>query len=171
LTQTGNLFFLVLALGSLERINFGTRLQGGRTDMCGHVAVADLPFERRIGTRCTIPAGLNFQFAATAVALFNGLMANPAVIGTALCGHERTLSAFSNGCTNHWNHPLESFNVMNTDNKMDRRAPPARLNKTIIIKPVTIEAIYSVVNTIFQQVFIGLYMMKGFIEVTRSNTG
>jgi hypothetical protein len=54
---------------------------------------------------------------------------------------------------------------------MDRRAPPARLNKTIIIKPVTIEAIYSVVNTIFQQVFIGLYMMKGFIEVTRSNTG
>jgi hypothetical protein len=60
---------------------------------------------------------------------------------------------------------------MNTDNKMDRRAPPARLNKTIIIKLVTIEAIYSVVNTIFQQVFIGLYMIKGFIEVTRSNTG
>jgi len=51
--------------------------------------------------------------------------------------------------------PLESFNVMNTDNKMDRRAPPARLKKAIFIKLATIEAINSVVNTIFQQVFIG----------------
>jgi hypothetical protein len=47
---TVNLFFLVLALGGLERIHFGTRLRCGRTDVRGHVAVANLPFERRIGT-------------------------------------------------------------------------------------------------------------------------
>jgi hypothetical protein len=47
---TGNLFFLVLTLGGLERIDFGTRLHCGRTDVRGHIAVADLPFERRIGT-------------------------------------------------------------------------------------------------------------------------
>jgi hypothetical protein len=104
--ETGNLFFLVLALGGLERIDFGTPLHGGRTDVRGHIAVADLPFERRIGTGRTIPAGLDFHFTAAAVALFHDLMANPAVIRTALCGHEWALSAFSNGCTNHWNHPL-----------------------------------------------------------------
>jgi len=130
---TGNLFFLVLALGGLERIDFGTRLHGGRTDVRGHVAVADLPFERRIGTGCTIPAGLDFHFTAAAAALFHGRMANPAVKRTALCGHERALSAFSDGCTNHWNHPLESFNVMNTNNKTDRIVPPARLKKQSLL--------------------------------------
>jgi hypothetical protein len=49
---------------------------------------------------------VDFHLTAAAVALLHDLMANPAVIRTALCGHERALSAFSNGCTNHWNHPL-----------------------------------------------------------------
>jgi hypothetical protein len=52
---------------------------------------------------------------------------------------------------------------MNTDNKMDRRIPPARFKKAIFIKLATIKTIYSVVNTIFQQVFICQQVFIGLL--------
>ena len=129
---TGNLFFLVLAFGGLEWIDLGTRLHRGRTDMRGHIAVADLPFERRIGTGCTIPAGVDFHLTAAAVALFHDLMANPAVIRTALCGHERALSAFSNGCTNHWNHPLDIMVLIPTIKRTGDYPLPSSKSRPIL---------------------------------------
>jgi hypothetical protein len=37
-------------------------------------------------------------------------MANPAVVGTPIRRHKRALHTFFDGCTNHWNHPLDKVN-------------------------------------------------------------
>jgi hypothetical protein len=33
-------------------------------------------------------------------------VAKPAIVGTSLFGHKQAIHAVSNGCTNHFNHPL-----------------------------------------------------------------
>jgi hypothetical protein len=68
-------------------------------------------------------------------------MANPLVVRTPFSGHERALNAFFNGCTNHWNHPLDYFLVC--IKKAGNRLDPAKTDLKI---PGNIMVLKSVVN-------------------------
>jgi hypothetical protein len=53
-------------------------------------------------------------------------MANPLVVGTPYGSHKRALIAFFDGCTNHWNHPLDDYLVF--IKKAGNRLDPAKTN-------------------------------------------
>ena len=75
--------------------------------MGSQVAVAVFPLDFRLRACAAVPTGCIFGSPAAALTLLDDLMANPAVVGTPFCGHKRALHTFFDGCTNHWNHPLD----------------------------------------------------------------
>jgi len=91
---------------SFERIDLGRAGGFCWADMGCQIAVTVLPFDRRLRTCSAIPAGWEFGSTVATVTLLDDLMANPAVVWTPISGHKRALHTFFNGCTNHWNHPL-----------------------------------------------------------------
>ena len=112
------------------------------------VAVSVFPFHGGIGTRCAIPTGWIFGTTAATLALFDDLMANPLVVRTPFSGHKRALNAFFNGCTNHWNHPLEFGFVC--IKKAGNRLDPAKADWKI---PGNIMTLESIVNNYFAKRF------------------
>jgi len=94
------------ALGCLKRINLCLLGAGAFGNMGSNIAITGFPFQRRIRKSCAIPSGRELGTAIAAIAFLHDLMANPAVVGTTLCSHQRALKAFSDGCTIHRNHPL-----------------------------------------------------------------
>jgi len=79
------------------------------------IAISVFPFQRGVRAGIAVPAGGKFLTAFAAFTLLYDYMANPAIIGTSLSGHKRTLFPISDSCTNHLNHPLvilfESTNI------------------------------------------------------------
>jgi len=70
------------------------------------VAGPVIPSLGGIGIGFTVPSGRCFCAALAPIALFNNLMANPAIEGAPLCRHKRARLALSYGRTVHCNHPL-----------------------------------------------------------------
>lgn len=76
----GYIFLFVSALGSLDRIDF---LLGCSRCSCSNmrsqIAPTGFPFDSRIGTRHTIPGGIELDIAVATITLLHDLMANAAV--------------------------------------------------------------------------------------------
>ena len=94
------------ALGSLQRVDLLLVARGGFGHMGGQVAVAGLPFGGRLGARAAKPTGRKFNLTVAAVTRLDGLVADTAVIGAAICGHERAILIFANGSTKQGYHLL-----------------------------------------------------------------
>ena len=112
--------------GCFQGIQFGFLGIGLGLDMSCEIARPVFPFRRRLRKGITIPTGFIFTGTLAAIALLDDLMANPAIEGTPLNGHERTFRPFSYGITNHWNHPLR-------EKVIKRPGAPGRFS--LIIKP------------------------------------
>jgi len=110
------LFFLAAgaALGSLERVDFGLGRRRG-FNMGGHIADPVLPFYGRVRGRAAIRGVIEMDDAAAPVALFDDFVADPAVEGAPLGGHEGTIGPFSYSVAKHGKNL--SFRNFKSNNK------------------------------------------------------
>jgi hypothetical protein len=102
--------------------------------MACEITVSVFPLDFRIRTGTAKPSGFLLHGAVAALALFDDLMANPAVVGTPLGCHEGTFLTLAYCGTNHGNHPLVMNRYAMAVYKLRRgrnKAPGAR---TEIIK-------------------------------------
>jgi len=79
-----DLSLFVLPFGRLERIDLCCCLSSRCSYMGSQITVADRPFLSRFGTGRAIPGSLHLYLAVATVALLHDLVANPAVVRTAL---------------------------------------------------------------------------------------
>ena len=74
------------------------------------VTISVFPFQFRFGASAAVPTALNLRCTVTALTSLNDFMAQTVVVAAAFGGHEGTLTALSNGLTNHGYHsPFHLF--------------------------------------------------------------
>lgn len=104
-TSEKGLLLLVISLRSLEGIGFLLVL-GLEPGVGGEVAIAALPLDRGVGIAVAKLSRRVFRAALAAPALFDNRMAGPSIITASRIGHEGTLRARLERCTNHDTHLL-----------------------------------------------------------------
>ena len=97
------------AFGCFKRINFCFGFVGFNGHVGGQVAIAVFPLNRGIRAGAAVPTTRKLGTPFTAVALFDDLMADAAIVGAAFRRHKSALRAFFNSCAIHWNHPLPAL--------------------------------------------------------------
>ena len=80
---------------------------GDQTDMGGHVAVSDFPFQAWVWATGAIGSRWKLDGAVTPPAGFHYFQASAAVVGASRLGHKGAVGPLSNRRANHFHHLIK----------------------------------------------------------------